>query len=282
MNKYNWWEYFFKDRLRAIDELDLSYTRKWNEIDWIRDKLYDDDERLGVRDKWSKTLRLLNEKAMSDRYPYYRYAGTDVRMEYDYRNWNEIEFTKDEVEKELLNVFKKYPKYSTYTDEGVKNDGLFQAMLAMLGFMQDVGAYYGVMRCGYAIKDDIVEAYVNSDKDRYNQIMTQVLIKQDEMFSKLYDIKNIDKDIDDIVNLQDKEEMKRKIKELTLSHCRTIFEKDTESVVELQRAARECVNSFKEENKEVIKLANIVGTDSKTSTEILLRKFEDCLNIFPK
>nr|DAQ83387.1 MAG TPA: hypothetical protein [Caudoviricetes sp.] len=260
MNKYNWWEYFFKDRLRAIDELDLSYARKWNNIDWVRDKLYDDDERLGVNDKWNKTLRLLNEKAMANRYPYYRYVGNDIRMEYDYRSWNEIEFTKDEVEKELLNVFKKFPKYATYTDEGVRNDDLFQAMLAMLGFMQDVGAYYGVIRCGYVIKDDIVEAYVNSDKDRYNSIMTQVLIKQDEIFSKLYNIKNIDKDIDDILNLQDKEEIKRKIKELTLSHCKTIFEKDTESIAELQRVAREYIDSFKEENKEIIRLANVLGS----------------------
>lgn len=271
MGKNSWWSYFFQDRLRAIDELDLSYTRKWNNINWINDKIYDDDdERLGVKDKWSKTLRLLNEKALSNRYPYYRYAGNDIRMEYDYRSWNEIEFTKDEIEKELLNVFKKYPKYSAYTDEGVRNDDLFQAMLAMLGFMQDVGAYYGVIRCGYVIKDDIVEAYVNSDKDRYNIIMTQVLIKQDEIFSKLYNIKNIDKDIESIVNLEDKEEMKRKIKELTLSHCKTIFEKDTESIAELQRVARECVNSFKEENKEVIRLANVLGSKpNDTSLEAI-------------
>ena len=260
MNKYNWWEYFFKDRLRAIDELDLSYTRRWNEIDWIRDKLYDDDERLGVRDKWSKTLRLLNEKARADRYPYYYHMNIDTRLEYDYRNWNEIQFTKDEVEKELLNVFKKYPKYSAYTDEGLKNDGLFRAMLAMLDFMQDVGAYYGVVRCGYSINDDIIEAYVNSDKDTHNRIMTQVLIKQDEIFSKLYNIKDIDKDIENIVNLQDKEEMKRKIKELALSHCRTIFEKDTESIAELQRVVREYIDSFKEENKEIIRLANVLGS----------------------
>lgn len=259
MSKGGWWSYFFKDRLRAINELDLSYARKWNNIDWIGDRLYDDDERLGVNDKWSKTLRLLNEKARADRYPYYHSMLTDTRPEYEYRNWHEIQFTKDEVEKELVNVFKKFPKYATYTDEGVRNDDLFQAMLAMLGFMQDVGAYYGVIRCGYVIKDDIVEAYVNSDKDRYNSIMTQVLIKQDEIFSKLYNIKNIDKDIESIVNLHDKEEMKRKIKELTLSNCRIIFEKDTESITELQRVAREYINSFKEDNKEVIRLANALG-----------------------
>nr|DAK99238.1 MAG TPA: hypothetical protein [Caudoviricetes sp.] len=270
MDKGSWWSYFFKDRLRAIDELDLSYTRRWNEIDWIRDKLYDDDERLGIRDKWSKTLRLLNEKARADRYPYYYHMNTDVRLEYDYRNWNEVQFTKDEVEKELLNIFKKYPKYTAYTDEGLKNDGLFQAMLAMLGFMQDVGAYYGVVRCGYSINDDIIEAYVNSDKDTHNRIMTQVLIKQDEVFSKLYNIKDIDKDIDDILNLQDKEEMKRKIKELTLSHCKTIFEKDTESIVELQRVAREYIDSFKEENKEIIRLANVLGSKpNDTSLEAI-------------
>ena len=133
-------------------------------------------------------------------------------------------------------------------------------MLAMLGFMQDVGAYYGVVRCGYSINDDIIEAYVNSDKDTHNRIMMQVLIKQDEIFSKLYNIKDIDKDIENIVNLQGKEEMKRKIKELTLSHCKTIFEKDTESIAELQRVAREYIDSFKEENKEIIRLANVLGS----------------------
>ena len=259
MDKGNWWSYFFKDRLRAIDELDLSYTRKWSSIDWVHDKIYDDDERLGVKDKWSKTIKILNEKALSDRYPYYYYGMIDTCMEYEYTNWHDVRFNKDEIEKELLNTFTKHPKYTTYTDEGVKNDDLFQAILAMLGFMQDVGAYYGVLRCGYAIQEDVIEAYINGDKDRYNSIMTQVLIKNDEMFSKLYDFKNIDKDIEDIVNLPDKEEMKRKIKELTLSHCKTIFEKDTESIVELQRVAREYINSFKEDNKEVIRLANALG-----------------------
>lgn len=275
MDKGNWWNYFFKDRLRAISELDLSYTRKWNNIDWVHDKIYGDDERLGVKDKWNKTIKILNEKATADRYPYY-YGMRDTRMEYEYTNWHNVRFEKDEIEKELLNTFKKHPKYTTYTDEGVKNDDLFQAILAMLGFMQDVGAYYGVLRCGYAIQEDVIEAYINSDKDRYNSIMTQVLIKHDEMFSKLYDFKNIDKDIDDIVNLEDKEDMKRKIKELTLSHCKTIFEKDTESIEELRDAAISCVRTFGNENRDVIRLARVVGTDSKTSTERLI---DDCKDI---
>lgn len=86
MDKGNWWNYFFKDRLKAIDELDLSYTRKWNSIDWVHDKIYDDDERLGVKDKWSKTIKILNEKALSDRYPYYYGMRIDTRMEYEYTN----------------------------------------------------------------------------------------------------------------------------------------------------------------------------------------------------
>ena len=96
MDKGNWWNYFFKDRLRAIDELDLSYTRKWSSIDWVHDKIYDDDERLGVKDKWNKTIKILNEKALSDRYPYYYGMRIDTRIEYEYTNWHDVRFNKDE------------------------------------------------------------------------------------------------------------------------------------------------------------------------------------------
>jgi hypothetical protein len=219
MDKGNWWNYFFKDRLRAIDELDLSYTRKWSSIDWMG-KVRDED--LSPNDKWSKTLKILNGIAEDNTYPY-RCIYRDVPLEDNSDNWHNILFTKREVEAELLNVFKNYPKYSAHTEEGIKNDELYQSMVALMGFMQDTGAYYGVLGVGHYIDDDIVEAWVMSDKDRYDSVMSNLLLKYDNVFSKLYDIDNIDKDIDDILYLEDKDKMKSKIKELILSHCTAIF-----------------------------------------------------------
>ena len=279
MGKGNWWSNFFNNRLESIEKLNLAYRRKWNNIDWMYTDLSKSDE-LSPNDKWSKALRLLNDKATCGYYPYRPYYSSP--NEYDSANWHDVNFTKDEVEAELLNVFKKYPKYSAHTDEGIKNDVLFQSVLAMLGFMQDVGAYYGVLRVGHSISDDVIETYIMKDKDTNRQIMNHVLEKYDDVFSKLYDIKNIDKDIDDILNLEDKDEMKRKLKALTLSHCKTIFEKDNESIEELRDAAISCVRTFGNNNKDFIRLANIVGTDSKTSTERLLDRYKGYLKMFDK
>jgi len=193
MDKGNWWSYFFKDRVKALDELNLFYRRKWNSINWMG-KVYDED--LSPKDKWSKTLKILNDIATDNTYPY-RILYRSVPIEEDSDNWHNVLFTKSEVEKELLNVFKNYPKYSAHTDEGIKNDELFQSIVALMGFMQDTGAYYGVLRVGHYIDDDIVEAYVMSDKDRYNSIMSNLLLKYDNVFSKLYDIDNLDSDIEE-------------------------------------------------------------------------------------
>ena len=139
MSNGNWWSNFFNDRLDAIDKLNLAYRRKWNNIDWMCEDLKSDD--LSPDDKWSKALKILNDKANRGYYPYYASPS-----ENNSSNWHNVNFTKDEIESELLKVFKGYPKYTAHTDEGIKNDELFQSVLAMLGFMQDVGAYYGVLR----------------------------------------------------------------------------------------------------------------------------------------
>ena len=279
MNRGNWWDKFFKDRKNAIDDLDLFYRRKWNEIDWVNDKVYDDT--VGD-DKWSNAIRLLNDRANSMMYPYYHNYHVRYRRpeENDYKNWHNIEFSKKDIENELLKVFKAYPKYSAHTEEGIRNDELFQNMVALLGFMQDVGAYYGVVRTGYSISDDVIEAYITGDKNRYSDIMTQVIIKQDEVFSKLYDFKNIDSDIDDILNLKDKEEMKKKIKELTLSHCRTIFDKDNESIIELKRAAVNCIETFRNENMEVLKLASMISSEDENHKDNTIFAIEKMLSDF--
>lgn len=112
MDKGNWWSYFFKDRVKALDELNLFYRRKWNNINWMG-KVYDED--LSPKDKWSKTLKILNDIATDNTYPY-----RNVPIEEDSDNWHNIIFTKREVEEELLNVFKNYPKYSAHTEEGIK------------------------------------------------------------------------------------------------------------------------------------------------------------------
>lgn len=273
MDRGNWWNNFFNNRLEAIDKLNLAYRRKWNKIDWMHGDLLKSDD-ISPDDKWSKALRILNNKADHGYYPYY-----NSPHEYDSSNWHEVQFSKEELENELVKVFKGYFKYSAHTEEGIRNDELFQSMLAMLGFMQDVGAYYGVLRVGYSISDDIVETYIMKDKSTNRQVMNHVLEKYDDMFSKLYDIKNIDKDIEDILNLEDKDEMKRKLKALTLSHCKTIFEKDTESISELRDAAISCVRTFGDKNKDFIKLASIVGTDSKTSTESLIDRCKDLMKM---
>ena len=232
------------------------------------------------KDKWHKAIRILNEKALNNRYPYYPFYNTS--NEYNSANWHNVNFTKEEIEAELLRIFKGYPKYQAHTEEGIKNDILYQSMLNMLGFMQDVGAYFGVLRVGHGISDDVIEAYIMKDKDIYKQVINHALEKYDEVFSKLYEIENIDKDIDDILKLEDKDEMKRELKALTLSHCKTIFDRDTESIVELKDAAISCVRTFSNENKEFIRLANILGNETKTSSEKTMEKFRKYLDTYTK
>lgn len=270
MDKGNWWKYFFKDRVKAVDELNLFYRRKWNNINWMG-KVRDED--LSPNDKWSKTLKILNGIAEDNTYPY-RCIYRDVPLEDNSDNWHNILFTKREVEAELLNVFKNYPKYSAHTEEGIKNDELYQSMVALMGFMQDTGAYYGVLGVGHYIDDDIVEAWVMSDKDRYDSVMSNLLLKYDNVFSKLYDIDNIDKDIDDILNLEDKDKMKSKIKELILSHCTAIFNKDNESISDLKDGVIKFIRDFKRDNKEVFELASLISCDDKTSSEYHLDRLK--------
>lgn len=270
MDKGNWWNYFFKDRVKALDELNLFYRRKWNNINWMG-KVYDED--LSPKDKWSKTLKILNDIATDNTYPY-RILYRNVPIEEDSDNWHNILFTKREVEEELLNVFKNYPKYSAHTEEGIKNDELYKSMVALMGFMQDTGAYYGVLRVGHYIDDDIVEAYVMSDKDRYNSIMSNLLLKYDNVFSKLYDIDNLDSDIDSILNLEDKDEMKRKIKELVLSNCTAIFNKDNSTISDLKDGVVKFIRDFKRDNKEVFELASLIGDNDETSSEYYLNKLQ--------
>lgn len=270
MDKGNWWSYFFKDRVKALDELNLFYRRKWNNINWMG-KVRDED--LSPNDKWSKTLKILNGIAEDNTYPY-RCIYRDVPLEDNSDNWHNILFTKREVEAELLNVFKNYPKYSAHTEEGIKNDELYQSMVALMGFMQDTGAYYGVLGVGHYIDDDIVEAWVMSDKDRYDSVMSNLLLKYDNVFSKLYDIDNIDKDIDDILNLEDKDKMKSKIKELILSHCTAIFNKDNESISDLKDGVIKFIRDFKRDNKEVFELASLISCDDKTSSEYHLDRLK--------
>lgn len=270
MDKGNWWNYFFKDRVKALDELNLFYRRKWNNINWMG-KVYDED--LSPKDKWSKTLKILNDIATDNTYPY-RILYRDVPIEEDSDNWHNVLFTKSEVEKELLNVFKNYPKYSAHTEEGIKNDELYKSMVALMGFMQDTGAYYGVLRVGHHIDDDIVEAYVMSDKDRYNSVMSNLLLKYDNVFSKLYDIDNLDSDIDSILNLEDKDEMKRKIKELVLSNCTAIFNKDNSTISDLKDGVVKFIRDFKRDNKEVFELASLIGDNDETSSEYYLGKLQ--------
>ena len=270
MDKGNWWKYFFKDRVKALDELNLFYRRKWNNINWMG-KVRDED--LSPNDKWSKTLKILNGIAEDNTYPY-RCIYRDVPLEDNSDNWHNILFTKREVEAELLNVFKNYPKYSAHTEEGIKNDELYQSMVALMGFMQDTGAYYGVLGVGHYIDDDIVEAWVMSDKDRYDSVMSNLLLKYDNVFSKLYDVNNLDKDIDDILNLEDKDKMKSKIKELILSHCTAIFNKDNESISDLKDGVIKFIRDFKRDNKEVFELASLISCDDKTSGEYYLGKLK--------
>jgi hypothetical protein len=270
MDKGNWWSYFFKDRVKALDELNLFYRRKWNNINWMG-KVYDED--LSPKDKWSKTLKILNDIATDNTYPY-RILYRGVPIEEDSDNWHNVLFTKREIEEELLNVFKNYPKYSAHTEEGIKNDELYKSMVALMGFMQDTGAYYGVLRVGHYIDDDIVEAYVMSDKDRYNSIMSNLLLKYDNVFSKLYDIDNLDSDIDSILNLEDKDEMKRKIKELVLSNCTAIFNKDNSTISDLKDGVVKFIRDFKRDNKEVFELASLIGDNDETSSEYYLNKLQ--------
>ena len=147
-------------------------------------------------------------------------------------------------------------------------------MLALMGFMQDTGAYYGVLRVGHHIDDDVVEAYVMSDKDRYNSIMSNLLLKYDNVFSKLYDIDNLDSDIDAILNLEDKDEMKRKIKELVLSNCTAIFNKDNSTISDLKDGVVKFIRDFKRDNKEVFELASLIGDNDETSSEYYLGKLQ--------
>lgn len=274
MDKGNWWSYFFKDRVKALDEINLFYRRKWNSINWMG-KVRDED--LSPNDKWSKTLKILNEIAEDNTYPY-RCIYRDVPLEDNSDNWHNILFTKREVEAELLNVFKNYPKYSAHTEEGIKNDELYQSMVALMGFMQDTGAYYGVLGVGHYIDDDIVEVWVMSDKDRYDSVMSNLLLKYDNVFSKLYDIDNLDSDIDSILNLEDKDKMKSKIKELILSHCTAIFNKDNESISDLKDGVIKFIRDFKRDNKEVFELASLISCDDKTSSEYHLDKLKRYIN----
>lgn len=147
-------------------------------------------------------------------------------------------------------------------------------MVALMGFMQDTGAYYGVLRVGYYIDDDVVEAYVMSDKDRYNSIMSNLLLKYDNVFSKLYDIDSIDSDIDSILNLEDKDEMKRKIKELVLSNCTVIFNKDNSTISDLKDGVVKFIRDFKRDNKEVFELASLIGDNDETSSEYHLDRLK--------
>lgn len=268
MDRSNWWSRFFVKRVESIEKLDLVYRRKWNSINWISDRIYDED---CSKDKWGKTMKILNEKAKFRAFPY---STTYFKRpdEEDYKNWHNVRFSKKEIEDELLKVFQGYPKYSAHTEEGIRNDELYQSIVAMLGFMQDVGAYYGVMRVGYNIDEDVIEAYVTGDKNRYKSIMTEIIAKHDDMFSRLYNIKNVDKDIDDILNLQDKEEMKKKIKELIYSNCRAIFDKDTESISEIENVAKCCLQDFRNENANILKLASVLGKSSDDDPVSKLKK----------
>ena len=224
MDRGNWWSRFFVKRLESIEKLDLVYRRKWNSIDWIGNRIYDED---CSKDKWGKTMKILNEKAIFRAFPYSTsyFKRPD---EEDYTNWHNVRFSKKEIEDELLKVFQEYPKYSAHTEEGIRNDELYQSIVAMLGFMQDVGAYYGVMRVGY----------------------------------------NIDEDI----NLQDKEDIKKKIKELVYSNCRAIFDKDTESISEIENVAKCCLQDFRNENANILKLASVLGKSSDDDPVSKLKK----------
>ena len=259
MDKGNWWSKFFIKRMESIEKLDLIYRRKWSSIDWINGRMYDDD---CSKDKWGKTILMLNEKARFGAFPY----------EEDCSNWHNVQFSKKEIEEELLKVFQGYPKYSAHTEEGIRNDELYQSMVAMMGFMQDIGAYYGVMKVGYSISEGMIEAYITEDKDRYKGIMTEIIVKHDDMFSRLYNIKNIDKDIDNILNLQDKEDMKKKIKELIYSNCRAIFDKDTESISEIENVAKSCLQDFKNENANILRLASVLAKSSDDDPVSKLKK----------
>lgn len=258
MDKGNWWSKFFIKRMESIEKLDLIYRRKWSSIDWINDRIYDED---CSKDKWGKATLMLNEKARFGAFPYE-----------DDSNWHNVHFSKREIENELLKVFQGYPKYSAHTEEGIRNDELYQSMVAMMGFMQDIGAYYGVMKVGYNISESMIEAYITDDKDRYKGIMTEIISKHDDMFSRLYNIKNIDKDIEDILNLQDKEDMKKKIKELIYSNCRAIFDKDTESISEIENVAKSCLQEFKNENANILRLASVLAKSSDDDPVSKLKK----------
>lgn len=246
-------------RVESIENLDLVYRRKWSSIDWINDRTYDEDY---SKDKWGKTIKMLNEQARFGTFPY----------EGDCSNWHNVQFSKKEIEDELLKVFQGYHRYSAHTEEGIRNDELYQSMVAMMGFMQDIGAYYGVMRVGYNIDEDVIEAYITGDKDRYKGIMTEVIAKHDDMFSRLYNIKDIDKDIEDILNLRDKEDMKKKIKELIYSNCRAIFDKDTESISEIENVAKSCLQDFKNENANILRLASVLAKSSDDDPVSKLKK----------
>ena len=276
MSKGNWWSKAFNSRVKAIEELDLVYRRKWDRLDWTSGNLRREIEN-NSGDKWNKTLKLLNEIATSNSFPFTLY-GCKRREEDDYRNWHDVHFSKEDIEEELLRIFKEYPKYSAHTDEGIRNDELYQSMINMMGFMQDVGAYYGVVRTGYTIDSSIIETYITGSKDRYNSIMNEILQKHDDMFSKLYKLKNIDSDIDAILNLEDKEEAKRKIKEMVMSHCRTIYDKDNESMIEVKNIARMTIKEFVDKNKNIMRLSKFVNNDkcSKDDTlEALKKLLED-------
>ena len=98
------------------------------------------------------------------------------------------------------------------------------------------------------------------------------------MFYKLYKIKNIDSDIDAILNLEDKEEAKRKIKEMVMSHCRTIYDKDNESMIEVKNIARMTIKEFVDKNKNIMRLSKFVNNDkcSKDDTlEAMKKLLED-------
>ena len=259
MSKGNWWSKFFVKRVESIEKLDLVYRRKWSSIDWINDRTYDED---CSKDKWGKTIKMLNEQARFGAFPY----------EGDYSNWHNLHFSKKEIEDELLKVFQGYHRYSAHTEEGIRNDELYQSMVAMMGFMQDIGAYYGVMKVGYNISEDVIEAYITGDKDRYKGIMTEIIAKHDDMFSRLYNIKNVDTDIDNILNLQDKEDMNKKIKELIYSNCRAIFDKDTESISEIENVAKSCLQEFKNENANILRLASVLAKSSEDDPVSKLKK----------
>ena len=117
-----------------------------------------------------------------------------------------------------------------------------------------------------------------SDKDRYNSIMSNLLLKYDNVFSKLYDIDNLDSDIDSILNLEDKDEMKRKIKELVLSNCTAIFNKDNSTISDLKDGVIKFIRDFKRDNKEVFELASLIGDNDETSSEYYLNKLQRCID----